>query len=359
MIEIAFSALLYYCAGLLFLGLMGTRFSLKTLVTSTVACVFLIVLASANFEYEIIDQKFASEFAFTIYSGEQAERSTSGFVLQYVYCLPAFIITNAWWSAIGTNIAAVVLVFVVVAARNYTLAFAVFAPAVINFAIFSLRDPLIGVLFFFIALTMTTPDLTKKWGSQALSAIAFIFVRPENIAILASAHGVALARKYRRKVWLPFFLIFFAGLAVVVLPYVPRLLGLSFSGSIFDLPLAISNFYEARATRWGEELGGGSNILDGRLPEYSFLTRYPIQITSFFILPLPMDLNSPQLGLATIDSVIFCWLTWKFHKSAPTPVIILFWCYVMMTALFMNNYGNAFRIRMPAYFIMIAGMYRR
>lgn len=324
------------------------------ILTMGLAC-----LASLNFELDIIEQKFASEFAFDLYVGRDSLRSSDGFVLQYVYCWPAFVLTNVWWAAIGANIAALALLYAYIASHSQRVAFFMVAPVIVNFAMFSLRDPLIGILFFVVAATISNPNPIRMWVGQTGTAIAFLLIRPENIIIIAFTHFYSLFQRYRRSAWV----IFAVPVALVGmylgLTMVPSALGIPFSGSILDLPLAINEFYERRANRWDEADGGGSNILGGQLASIPFLLRYPIQITSFFILPLPVDLKNPALGLAAIDSVVFCILVWWFHRDADRRVIILFWFYVLMVALFMNNYGNTFRLRLPAYMIMMGGLYRK
>lgn len=359
MAVIFFVALLYTIVGFPLLMALTGRSSPQVMVNTIGVLIIFAGLASANFELDIIAQKFASEFAFDLFIGRDSLRSSDGFILQYLVSWPAFMLTNVWWAAIGVNVAAMTLLYAYIALYDRKLAMFVMAPAIVNFSMFSLRDPLIGVLFFMIAITISHPDPVKRLLKQIGTGFLFLLIRPENILIVAGATIFDMFRRYRKSVWILFAIPVALAGAYVGLTMVPRVLGLAFSGSIFDLPIALAEFYEKRSLRWDDADGGGSNILGGRLPEIPFVLRYPLQVLSMFILPLPIDLNKPALALAAMDSVVFCFLAYKFHKAANIRVIILFWCYVLMVALFINNYGNSFRLRMPVYMIMFGGLLRR
>jgi hypothetical protein len=356
---IVFITLLYTLAGLPFVFAMTRRASPHVFINAIGISILFAMLASLNFELDIIEQKFASEFAYDLFVGRDSLRSSEGFVLQYLICWPAFALTDVWWAAIGVNIAAMTLLYAYIASFNQRLGLFILAPAIVNFSMFSLRDPLIGVLFFMLAVTITNPDPIKRMLKQTGTSALFMLIRPENILIVVGAHIFGLFRRYRKSGWvllaIPVMLV--GGYVGILM--IPQLLGIKFSGSILDLPLVLSEFYDRRANRWDASDGGGSNILGGRLSDIPFLFRYPIQILSFFMLPLPIDLNRPALALAALDSCVFFYLARKFHKGADARVIILFWCYVLMVSLFMSNYGNAFRLRMPAYMIMFGGLLRK
>jgi hypothetical protein len=229
----------------------------------------------------------------------------------------------------------------------------------VNFAVFSLRDPIIAALAFAGALHFMNPSLTRRIGSQAVLSGMYLMIRPENVAVTLAALGTDLVRRNRKKAWVLIAAPIVLLAAILLLPIIPRLLGISFSGSIFDLPLAISNFYEARANRWGDDFGGSSNIMGGRLTDFPFFIRFPIQLTAFFIMPLPFELDNAALAVAAVDSIFFCVLAYKLHKTKNMPILVLFWTYAILVALFLNNYGNGFRLRLPAYAIILAGLYRR
>jgi hypothetical protein len=356
---IVFITLLYTLAGLPIVMAMTGRSSPHVFVNALAISLLFAALASLNFELDIIEQKFASEFAYDLYVGRDSLRKSEGFVLQYILCWPAFFLTDVWWAAIGVNVAAMGLLYAYIASFNRSLGLFILAPAIVNFSMFSLRDPLIGIVFFIIAVTISNPDPVKRMMKQFGATVLFTLIRPENILIVVGAHMYDLFKRYRKSWWaiLAIPVVLVGGYIGILM--IPRVLGINFSGSVFDLPLVLSEFYDRRSNRWDASDGGGSNILGGRLSDIPFMFRYPIQILSFFMLPLPIDLNKPALALAAIDSCVFFYLFRKFHKGADTRVVILFWCYVLMVSLFMSNYGNAFRLRMPAYMIMFGGLLRK
>ncbi|MDA8770455.1 hypothetical protein N9M97_02840, partial [Planktomarina temperata] len=341
MIEIFLSSILYYSMGIILFLLLGVRLRVENLIISTVLLSVCTLAASINFEMSIIPQKFASEFSYNVFLGHENVRSSIGFYVQVIYCYIAYSLTGAWWSAIGTNISLTVLFFTFVYRNNPNLAFYVLSPAAVNFSFFALRDPIILVIMFSVTLIFLNSKYLISLIKNFIWIFASLFVRPENIGIIVLTYGMEAIRANRAKIWMPFLLFCLLIFIYFTAPMVPRLLGVEFKGSMLDLPIAMTEFYEARANRWGSDDGGGSNILGGSLPEYPFLLRFAIQVTSFFILPLPFEIRSVPLGLAAVDSVVFIRLYLTFSRKAHPKAKIIFWIYVFSVAIFMNNYGNA------------------
>ena len=359
MLEIFFSAFLYTSIGLAVLVMSIQKLNIQVLLQAVAACFILTTLAVINFELDIVAQKFASEFAFNRFSGNESVRDSSGFVLQAIYCWPAFALTNVWWAAIGTNIAAVVLLYAYIAHYNTRLSLFVFAPVIVNFSLFSLRDPLIGILMFTAAVAVSEQNFSKRAVKQGVMTVPLFFIRPENILIILGSFTYSFLYKYLKTFWALIIIPITLIISYALLKMVPGFLNISFSGSILDLPLALEEFYTRRANRHLGSSGGNSNILDGQLSSMPFILRYPIQVISLFLLPLPVDLKSGALLLAAIDSIFFIALAVIFHRSGTLNSKILFWAYILMVALFISNYGNAFRLRLPAYMIMMGGLLKK
>lgn len=349
------SALIFYCCYFVYAG----KLRLSSLLLSFAYAICLFVFAFINFKFEIFEQKFASEFAYDIFKGRESLRDNSGFLLQYFLNLPVFYVTNAWWSAIATNVVLATMVFLYALEARRSEAYILLAPVIVNFSMFALRDPIIGVLFFLLTIflldTRSKYALYKQLGTVTLFAIS----RPENVIVYVATKMYTYLREIKNKLTLTLILPILFIVFIIALLQVPKLLGMQWSGSLLDLPLAISDFYEMRANRWDTDEGGGSNILGGSLVNYPFFIRYPIQIFTFFVLPLPFEIKKVALGLAFVDSIFFCSVFYRFNKHAEKPAKRLFWFYVLLVAFFSNNYGNVFRIRLPAYFIMLAGLIKR
>lgn len=358
MAEIYVASLLYVLLGLPIIGMLDRPVKANIAMASILLTLVLAFLAGLNLNLSLVEQKFASEFSFDIYLGRESLRDQSGFILQYIFNLPAFLLTNVWWAAIGTNVAITALLFAYVANHDLRLAPFALAPAIINFSLFSLRDPLIMVLFLYLALCLSNFDIRQSAWRIALVALAFLFIRPENISIMLVAIAAIIIYRYRNTPYVPFLTPIGAVAGYVALIYAPSLLGIQFFGDITSLADTLDTFYIARADRWDVTQGGGSNILGGALTGMPLVLRYPIQMTAFFILPLPFEIDSVALALAFVDSIVFCYLFYRFLKAAPVNTIILAAFYIAAAALFMNNYGNAFRIRLPVYGIMLAGLIR-
>ena len=317
----------------------------------------LLLAAIANWELELFSQKLASEFAYDVYKGQESLRDNSTFLLQAIVGAPAFMLTDVWWAAIGTNIAIVSGVFYFVHKRSPRLSLLMLAPAVVNFCMFALRDPIIAVNAFIVTYLFANTEQAGAIGKQLGAVSLFAFIRPENLAVFAYAKLMTIFYQYNRNFLIYLCLPVFLGALVGVASFAPNLVGTE-STSVSDLPDAAAEFYENRANRVDEANGGGSNILGGRLPGLPIYLRYPIQLVSFFILPLPFEIKHLGLALAFLDSIVFCAVAYRGHRTGSPKALVVFWVYVLIVAFFSNNYGNVFRLRLPAYFILLAGFLR-
>ena len=359
MFEILIAAIIGYILIIELIVLVEREVSFRSAVYAFLYMLLLFAAAAANFELEIFDQKFAAEFAYDVFKGRESLRGNSTFILQAIVGYPAFLVTDVWWAAIGTNIAVTTGVFYFVHKRSPVLSCAMLAPAIINFSMFSLRDPVIAVLAFAVCYLFFTPNSPLLWLKQSLTVGLFIVIRPENLAIFGYSKLLTVFNKHNRSALLYLAFPFLILVGVVITAFTPQMLGVEFGGSLSQLPGAANELYESRATRWDETEGGGSNILGGALPGLPIFIRFPIQVFTFFVLPLPFEIRKPSLALAFLDSIVFCYLYYRFHRNAQRDALIVFWVYVFAVAFFGNNYGNVFRLRLPAYFIMLAGLLRK
>lgn len=330
-------------------GLLG---SVAVLVVTT-------VLGLLNLRFGIIEQKFASEFAFDWYNGVESERPNRTFVVQAIANAPAFFVAGSWHAAIGTNAAVTAVVYAFLyntetKAHRYFL-----GPAVINFALFSLRDPFIGLILMGLVLAFGKKfELARLPIPILLASLAMFWTRPENLLIIAALVWF-LGFRSARSAATRLALVLAGGFgAIVALRFAPALLGVQGSVSIGNLPAFFVEFSEDRGTRTNVTgVGGGSDILGGALQRMPIFLRYPIQLVTFFVLPLPFEIRSVALLLSAVDSLFFAYGARKLFKEGTYPAKILFVMYVLVAAFFSSNYGNVFRIRYPLYFVIGAGLW--
>jgi len=236
------------------------------------------------------------------------------------------------------------------------LAWLAFAPAIVNFAMFSLRDPLILAIVFLAAASFCDPNRAQRWIGQIVALMGFLLIRPELAVIFLLANAGREAWDARMRFWSPLAVVMGLLNGWLALGYAPRALGLEMHVSVLDLPLVMGEFFQMRAERWDSFDGGGSNILGGGLSEMAFLPRYLVQLTSFFVLPLPFEIDHWLLAFAFLDSAVACALVWRAHRQGNRAGLTLFWAYVLAVSLFSSNYGNLFRMRLPAYGILLASL---
>ena len=315
-------------------------------------------VAAVNLRFGIIEQKFASEFAFDWFKGQESERPNRTFAVQAIANAPAFFVANSWYAAIGTNVAVTAVTYTHLFDRETKAHRYFLGPAVINFALFSLRDPFIGLVLMALVLAFGKQFDTRRLPVPVLLAsIAMFWIRPENLLIIFALVWFLAFRNSKLPVTK--FALIFAGLmaGVFALRFAPALLGVQGGVSIGNLPAFFVEFSEDRGTRTNVTgVGGGSDILGGALQRMPLPLRYPIQLLTFFVLPLPFEIRSVALLLSAVDSMFFAYGTRKLFKEGTYPAKLLFIMYVLVAAFFSSNYGNVFRIRYPLYFVIGAGL---
>lgn len=348
MIEIAFASAFGYGWAVIAMQLLtGRKASHRALRASLVYLVVVTGLAVVNFEGHIFEQKLAGEFALT------GEAST--FVVQTAVNKVPFLLTGAWWAAIGTNVAAMAVTYCYLYDRGRRTRLIMWAPGVLNFAMFSLRDPLIGVCFLALTALLCRPRLSTRGRAVELAVAGITYLsRPETIAIYLAARFGGIRKRIGKRTWMYALLPFALLAAAYGLTLLPRLLGLPGGGGLASLPDTLSDFFVVRAERHAGD--AGSDILGGRLASLPLPVRLPIQILTFFVLPLPFEIRGLALLLAFVDSVVFMYFTRRFLRLAPVEAKRLFFVYVLAVSFFASNYGNLLRLRLPAYFILAAGL---
>lgn len=316
-------------------------------------------VAAVNLRFGIIEQKFASEFAFDRFLGRESLRPNDTFAVQALVNTPAFLLAQSWEAAIGTNAAVTALTYAFLWDPKSKAHLYFLGPAALNFSFFALRDPFIGLIFMFLVLAFGSEFTLRKLPMPLLiAAVAMFWTRPENLLIILALVGV-LGYQHSRTTLMRFAVLGAGCFAAIgALRFAPALLGVNQTISIGNLPAFFAEFSEDRGTRTeATGVGGGSDILGGALQRMPLPIRYPIQLFTFFVLPLPFEIRSITLLLSAVDSVFFAFSARKLFKEGTAPAKLLFVVYVLVAAFFSSNYGNVFRIRYPLYFIIGAGLY--
>lgn len=347
--------LTFFVGSSLLVALPNFHVSPHAITQSLLFLCVLLALASLNFEFGIFEQKDASELAFEIHQGGDYFSSFQTFALQALLNAPAFVLTGEWQAAIGTNAAIAALFFLVCVDQGVAAKYFILAPAVINFSLFALRDPLIGAtLFAFTTLVVRRSSRGRTLGLIAVG-LATYYTRPENLII----EGVILALVLKRRsssaavgiLTVPAII----GSLYAALRFGPRLLGVRRSYSITEAPLVLEDFFNRRSERGTLLDGNDSAILGGRLPSIPFPIRFPIQAISFVLLPLPWEIRTLSMLFAFGDSLFLLWVVAKYRKRVHPDALMTAAVFVLVSALFSSNYGNSFRLRLPVYYILAAG----
>jgi len=315
----------------------------------------LLVVASLNYELQIFEQKAASEIAFEIHQAGAYLTDLPSFALQAIVNAPAFELSGSWEAAIGTNAGLAALIFFACDVRDRRAIAFILTPAVINFSMFALRDPLIGVTMFLFTLTALQSSGRRRTLGLIAVAVATYFTRAENLIIELVAVSLILYRGSKKWTVRTFTV---PGIFVALfgaLRFGPRLLGVQGSYTVSQAPLILENFFERRANRGSIEAGNTSAILGGRLPSMAFPIRFPVQLVAFLILPLPFEIRTLPLLLAAVDSIILLWLLHRRRHLVHRDALLIAAVFVAISALFASNYGNSFRLRLPVYYILAAG----
>jgi len=352
MIEIIFSGMLYF--PILAIGVLAIKKqSVSIALCSFVYFILILTMAVTNYHFGWIEQKFASTFSYERYLGIETHLN-SNFTVQGYFTAPAFMLTNAWEAAIGVNVAIVAALALLSDKLRWPYLLIFFSPAVLHIAIFALRDVILAATILITCQFMfghKKPNIL-----YAIPLFSLIYLqRPEIVGILALALTIIYFKETNKYFKLPVIIISTIGI-IFVLPYAPLLLGVQKASSLLNLIDVILVFFESRANR-GIDIAT-TPILGGNLTQIPFLIRYPLQLWVFFFSPWPTDFRSGTSLVFVADSIFYVAVFVMFWKRCDRQHKIFLLTYIFANALFMSNYGNMLRLRMPCYFIMMSGFCR-
>ena len=313
-------------------------------------------LAVVNYDLGFVEQKFASEFAYLEYSG-RPNAFTGNFAFQGYFNALGFLMTDRWEATIGINVAVFSALVLLLDRVNYIYLTIFMAPAVIHIEIVALRDVLVAATMLFLCLIL----LAEKYRTShrvllATPLLAILLLqRPELVGIFVLTFGVIyfLEASVLTRLLLGLFSLIFL---LFVLPKATVLMGLPPTSSITEFIDTIIRFAEIRADRWVGTEGANSAMMGGAITKIPLLLRYPLQVFLFVFSPLPTDFRGIMHLIIAVDSLFFLAVLSMFWRRSNRLHKIMLLAYIMTMAIFMANYGNLFRMRMPCYFIMLSGI---
>lgn len=333
------------------------RWPVRSMLMGYGVVLLLSLLAGLNFELGIVEQKFASQFAFEAFRGAASARANQTFLVQAAVNAPAFLLSGVWYGAIGTNCAITAAVFSEVHSNHRHIAWWFLGPAVINFSLFALRDPVIAALLFMLTLELVsnsqrTPGL---WYWTVTTALAIS--RPEVAVVMLGVRvGLFIWQRWTGKLRALGIAALIAT-ALIGLSLAPRAIGFDETTTSPTQAIgAINEVVEGRVSRNSGLDGGGSNILGGAIVEVPQPLRFGVQLLTFVVLPLPFEIRSAELALAFVDSIWLASFVYTIRRKISWEAWILVGCFSLSVAFFATNYGNLLRLRMPLYFIVTAAV---
>ena len=351
--EILLTGLLYYL--LLACLSLFVRRHIRVDVLVFSACYFagLVTLAILNFHFDVFEQKFAGQMAYERWLGIET-RLNGNFGVQAVFSSIGFYLTDAWYAAIGVNVAIIATLILTVDRLRYVYTAIFLSPAILHISIFSLRDVVIGFSLFLLCQILFSGRKNALLYASPIIILLF-FQRPELTAVIFATLGLLAMQKTSALTKIAVVIGGSITLAITM-PYIPLLLGAKSAVPLAQLPEYLLIFSEARSDRHLGTEGADAAVLNGQLTQIPFLLRYPLQLFTFFIAPLPTDFRGMTSIILTIDSLIFIGLFVIFWRIANHEHRTLMLVYVLANGFFVANYGNLFRLRMLCYFILLSGI---
>ena len=251
------------------------------------------------------------------------------------------------------------------------LAYSLF-PAANNFVMFGLRDPIIlaGATFFFLGIGryLIGHSRTIFNGEVLLGAMIMLVSRPELAVIFVPSIGVigmrVAARKYRgsaaRHVKPALYML--AILLLVPISYLSYQVAASNVGfKEAGIATVLSIYGEARYERQfsdKDQSGDQSAIIPPNLyAQLPLPARVAMQTAGMLILPFPWLIDRIPKALAFIDSLVYLGLLWKLlrtrHVREVRYGLLVFAIALLGMGTTVSNFGNAFRMRIVLYPILI------
>jgi len=356
--------LIYYIV-LMFLFTVRYKISTREILISF--SVFFVVLSASiiNTYYQFIDEKIAS---FVSYNMHTKGTFSLSFYVQYLLSLPMYKIMGNEYTSHSLNAVihaiTILSIYRFIFQKKFTWLFVVVLlfPSYYHYSIFGLRDPLVNLVMTFFVIYTLKFSAIKSDVLIILLALISIGIRPELSVILLSFIWLRHFLTWRLKTKIILVLISIP-LMYIILLQLPKTLGIKTTATSVNHSLElVSEFNEARYNRRLDGGGSGSHILAGKLFDYSFVERYPIQLLASFISPLPFEIKNKLHLLSFLESILFTLIAIiAFQKSRNNRMArYLFYCgmiYILSQAIFASNYGNVVRLRYPVFILFVSSIY--
>ncbi len=355
-----------------------------------------LVLGNANFA--ILESKVADERALELYQKYLLGINTVGslstnlyllakeqFAVQTLINAPFFalfgesvttiIFTNSFFGAIVAPVASLMLYqsFNERVARRALILFSLY-PALINFSMFGLRDPLIFFFMTVFAVSAMCISVGFARGFHTLTGfvncLGMLLLRPELFYVVVALIGLLMTPRAFRLIRPEQRFIERVAVAVVFLS-----IGVVFAGAMVFLSVyvaakqigantinpmdiagerAVERFERAEET----DFGGGSHLMSGdQYRNLSTGARVAIQTAGLVVLPFPWLIEGVAQLLAFFDScylMVLMFLALMYIRGhtrykAVSGALLFAYCIALLgMGVIVSNAGNGFRMRFGA-----------
>jgi len=354
-------ALIYFSIGIACTAFVG-RISLKPLMIGASFLLLICIFSVLNTTYGMIDEKVAS---FLSYDAYKNNRFNLTFFVQYLITWIPNALLDFQYTAHSLNIGLQAFIFFLAAQYLFKtsntkwqlLALLIF-PSYYHYAIFGLRDPLIALTTLIIVIGAIRLSSARFVYLCLILSVINIGIRPEFSLIIV---GFGVLRLFFLASRRTKYVIAVAAVCALygALLLMPLAFGIQNTGTVNGNIENMVLFNELRNERRLGGDGGGSHILGGNLFQYPMIVRYPIQLASSFIAPLPFEIKGALGYLAFAESLLFAFVAVMAFRMAKlnSTSLFLFCCgfgFMALQAFFAINYGNILRIRYPAFIFFLA-----
>lgn len=318
--------------------------------------------------------------------GNLSVPSADSFAIQGLLIAPLYsALTEPIYLALAANTAAYTLAgyavgrfaFLLAPPRKAALIFLAFNlfPAANYFTMFGLRDPIIlaGATMFFLGLGRYLVGHSRSAfnGEVLLGALIMLVSRPELAVIFVPSLGLigmrVAARKYRgsaaKRIKPALYLL--AILVLIPASYISYRAAISDIGfKEAGISAVIGAYGQARYERQfsdKDQSGDQSPIIPpdlyARLP---LPARVATQTAGMLVLPFPWLVDRIPKALAFVDSLVYLFLLWLMLRSWRIREVryglLVFAVALLGMGTTVSNFGNAFRMRIVLFPILIAAV---
>jgi hypothetical protein len=248
-------------------------------------------------------------------------------------------------------------------------------PAANYFLMFGLRDPVIlaGTTLFFLGLGryLLGHSRSSMNGEVLLGAIVMVWSRPELAVIFVPSIGLigmwVAGRKYRGSAAKRMRPALYVAALLLLIPaafvaYQAAVSDVGFQEAGITTILEV--YGEARYERQfsdKDQSGDESPIIPpdlyGRLP---LPARIAVQTAGMLVLPFPWLIDRLPKALAFVDSLLFMYLLWLMWRARAIREVrygfLVFGVALLGMGTTVSNFGNAFRMRMVLFPILVAAV---